>query len=310
MILNIFSNFFVLIHLFSVSYSQSNEPANFSGKKPNAEQLTFTFYKDANSKPEVYHTTSSSLHIAQSLTVFIIPDHDENSKTEWVEKLRVALLKKYQVVIIDWSIAGGDPNTAKDNTKFVADNLATFITDAKVPANQVILVGLGFGAQIAGLTGKAYTSQNSGQKLFIIIALDPAAAGFEVEKRSKTKIPDSNKLIATDATIVSCTHTNCQKYGVKAATCTIDYYVNDGNVQPGCTDDKDKCSHTRAAEIFLASLEVSNAKAQEASVTVLRDKVAVRTTSTKTELYGLSIGPTSKGIYQLKTTNTPPYLTK
>ena len=123
------------------------------------------------------------------------------------------------------------------------------------------ITGHSLGAQTCGFFGKSYFevtggAMYGGKKLTSIVGLDPAGPIFEeFDQYEKTQ-----KLYRDDADFVQVIHTDTNKYGHTEPMGHVDYYLNDGAIQPadilsscGATTSSNSCSH-HYAYWFLAKM--------------------------------------------------------
>ena len=117
------------------------------------------------------------------------------------------------------------------------------------------IIGHSLGAQTCGFFGKSFF-KITGTKLASIVGLDPAGPIFEeFDQYEKTQ-----KLYRDDADFVQVIHTDTNKYGHTEPMGHVDYYLNDGAIQPadilsscGATTSSNSCSH-HYAYWFLAKM--------------------------------------------------------
>ena len=117
------------------------------------------------------------------------------------------------------------------------------------------ITGHSLGAQTCGFFGKSFF-KITGTKLASIVGLDPAGPIFEeFDQYEKTQ-----KLYRDDADFVQVIHTDTNKYGHTEPMGHVDYYLNDGAIQPadilsscGATTSSNSCSH-HYAYWFLAKM--------------------------------------------------------
>lgn len=149
--------------------------------------------------------------------------------------------------------------------------------------NGLTFVGHSLGAHICGFVGQDLWGPGSRARLGRIIGLDPAGPSFD-------KYTELERLDPSDARLVQVIHTNrgtmrylnaaasfsahmlskiplinqlgdylsrnytgegnTAWYGIDANVGHVDYYANNGKVQPGCMDFVHICDHGRATEIF------------------------------------------------------------
>nr|P53357.1 RecName: Full=Phospholipase A1 2; Short=PLA1 2; AltName: Full=Allergen Dol m 1; AltName: Allergen=Dol m 1 [Dolichovespula maculata]prf//2016348B phospholipase [Dolichovespula maculata] len=124
--------------------------------------------------------------------------------------------------------------------KYIADFSKILIQKYKVLLENIRLIGHSLGAQIAGFAGKEFQRFKLG-KYPEIIGLDPAGPSFK-----KKDCPE--RICETDAHYVQILHTS-SNLGTERTLGTVDFYINDGSNQPGCTYIiGETCSHTRAVK--------------------------------------------------------------
>ncbi|KAL2715296.1 phospholipase A1 2-like [Vespula squamosa] len=162
------------------------------------------------------------------------------SKSSFVD-LSTAILEKIDsvVILIDWRVAACNGTTglfhyftAVSNTRLVGQYIATvtkkLVTDYKVSMADIRLIGHSLGAHVSGFAGKEVQKLKLG-KYSEIIGLDPAGPCFESNDCSE-------RLCKTDAHYVQIIHTS-KLFGIKKSIGHVDFYVNQGNNQPGCGSD-------------------------------------------------------------------------
>lgn len=64
---------------------------------------------------------------------------------------------------------------------------------------------------------------------------------------------DLDRISKTDAAYVEIIHTNIHDYGISQPCGDADFYVNGGDIQPGCT--LPSCSHSRSYQFFASTLK-------------------------------------------------------
>ncbi|XP_015187185.1 PREDICTED: phospholipase A1 1 [Polistes dominula] len=121
--------------------------------------------------------------------------------------------------------------------KYVADFTKLLVEQYKVPMSNIRLIGHSLGAHTSGFAGKEVQRLKLG-KYKEIIGLDPAGPSFLTNKCP-------NRLCETDAEYVQAIHTSAI-LGVYYNVGSVDFYVNYGKSQPGCSEPS--CSHTKAVK--------------------------------------------------------------
>ncbi|XP_075554061.1 lipase member I-like [Dermacentor variabilis] len=182
-----------------------------------------------------------------------------NGKLEWMDEMRMALMKKVDcnVIIVTWVNGARVPdypaaaaNSAMPGvllSKVLQDMVAT--SNGKLKAKNIHVIGFSLGAQAAGFCGRHFYNAKQ-EKLGRITGLDPAGPLFDIAKAALSK---------DDAAFVDVIHTNAgklfdMKLGIMGPIGHVDFYPNGGSKQPGCDGLDVGCSHKRARKLFLASI--------------------------------------------------------
>lgn len=135
---------------------------------------------------------------------------------------------------------------AVHNTRHVGQCVAQLIQRIRETGNKEIhLIGFSLGAHV---TNYASTTLKPDFLLPRITGLDPAMPLFVTADLD-------NKLDATDAEFVDVIHTNALVQGKVEQCGHVDFYLNGGVYQPGCSSFSIfQCSHHRAPEYFGESI--------------------------------------------------------
>ncbi|XP_047357579.1 phospholipase A1 1-like isoform X2 [Vespa velutina] len=169
-----------------------------------------------------------------------------------------ALLNKddFLLILIDWRVAACTYELsgikyayypiAVKNIRLVGNYIATvtkmLVQQYNVPMANIRLIGHSLGAHVSSFAGKKVQELTLG-KYSEIIGLDPAGPFFQSNDCSQ-------RICETDANYVQIIHTSRFK-GTLRTLGTVDFYMNNGYNQPGCSlIDGDSCSHARAVEYF------------------------------------------------------------
>lgn len=101
--------------------------------------------------------------------------------------------------------------------------VSKFIEWLNVNYNTLHIVGFGLGAHVAGIAGK----NSIRGRVNRIIGLDPARPLFN-------EFTSSGRISRGDALLVEIFHSNGDQLGIFNPIGDIDYYINDGRIQPEC----------------------------------------------------------------------------
>ncbi|CAL1543543.1 unnamed protein product [Lymnaea stagnalis] len=198
-------------------------------------------------------------------TKFIVHGFSSSfEKTSWILHMKDKFLNKgdFNVVGVDWSKGAVMPayDQASANLRLVAAEIKLVLDIMKahgLDLAKVHIVGHSLGAHLAGLVGHLFGNNVIGR----ISGLDPAEPNF---KSQSTAV----RLDKDDAIFVDVIHTDGSPfflligYGLMQESGDVDFYVNGGEKQPGCTGSAPvggsiSCSHGRAHEIFLESIDTA-----------------------------------------------------
>lgn len=181
-------------------------------------------------------------------TKIIIHGYNSNMFLDMLIDMKDEYFKKgeYNVIYVDWSILCPGPCyfSAAQNTKHTGACTAQLVERIwDTGASDVHVIGFSLGAQLAN-----YIARNLGAFLLPrITGLDPAMPLFITSSVDE-------KLDATDAEFVDVIHTNAFVQGKLERCGHVDFYMNGGVYQPGCSGNIFACSHQRAPAYFLESI--------------------------------------------------------
>ncbi|CAD6230544.1 GSCOCG00006812001-RA-CDS [Cotesia congregata] len=194
-------------------------------------------------------------------TKFIIHGFNSSPHVPWAKDMKNELLQHddFNVIVVDWT--GGSSiilfyTQTAGNTRLVGLEIAYLIKYLHIKyglkLNDVHLIGHSLGAHIAGYAGEKLHG-----KIGRISGLDSAMPDFE-------KMPIHVRLDPTDAKLVDVIHTDSSRIvrlGIYQPCGHLDFYPNDGDDQPGCSESffGEVCDHTRAIKLFTESI---NSKCQ------------------------------------------------
>lgn len=182
-------------------------------------------------------------------TRFIIADFNQTEFAEVNKLLRhyYDASGEYNKIVVGYSntLDKSDP-LFESKFQNVGDDVGGLIMymnrTCQMNLDEVIVVGFGFGAHVAGCAGKYVNRYNEDHKKFsTIVALDPTRE-FE-----KTMIEHS--LSKYDAQGVVVFHTNVNQTGTFKRIGTADIYARNQVMQPGCYNHL--CSHKKSIPYFI-----------------------------------------------------------
>lgn len=151
--------------------------------------------------------------------------------------------KKFNVVVVDWGkLASASFWTALfyypqavQNVARVGEHVANFIkflldAEAICSLGKVHLLGFSLGAHVAGVAGM-YLKNKTGIKVGRITGFDPAGPEFGED------VKPNYRLDKEDADFVDVIHSNAGNLGTDLLSGHVDFFVNGGTEQPGCSYD-------------------------------------------------------------------------
>ncbi|GFT25522.1 pancreatic lipase-related protein 2 [Trichonephila clavipes] len=174
---------------------------------------------------------------ATAQTVIVIHGFKETG-IAWLKRIKDAIFKldKCNVITVVWGQTESSYEEEKLHLPVIGNDIALFIANLVVSKNidlqDVYLIGNSMGAHLAGFTGKAI-KRKLNSLVGRITGLDPAGPDYYYADATE-------RLAVTDAAFVDVIHTNAACTRLKAIENLDKYFA---------------CSHFRALDIFLASIE-------------------------------------------------------
>ncbi|XP_063217618.1 phospholipase A1 member A-like isoform X2 [Bacillus rossius redtenbacheri] len=236
----------------------------------------------------------------QKETIFLIHGWLCNRTTFMAVKNAYLKSRDANAVIVEWDrLAAGMFTKSRKDVEVVGSHLAQ-LADALIGAGQdparLHIVGHSLGGHMAGIAASKVTKGTVGR----VTALDAAGPSY-------TTPGMEDKVDSTDAAFVQLIHTNVGGLGIRKALGHVDFYVNGGKSQPGCsTSDMGICSHMRAVDIYEQS--VTDGKSFPArECTTWKTFSSGKCDENPIAYMGESCSNSTRGIYFLKTSSLPPY---
>lgn len=228
-----------------------------------------------------------------------------NSHNSRINKaLKKAYMENYDVnlIIVNYSRVSRDScyKIARNRLDLIGRKIANFLDivlgDDAFQWKNLVLVGHSLGSHTSGIVGRNVRKGKVGA----IIALDPAAPGFESKHTPSRLRPD-------DAEYTQCIHTNGDSLGLMEPICQTDFYPNFGKEQPGCIILADLCSHSRAWKFFAESLTRDFTAYECESMQEILDQTPCNGTSIIMGETYIEAKINRTGVFYLTTNDEPPY---
>lgn len=177
-------------------------------------------------------TTVCSFPLNKSLpTKLLIHGFTTNESSIWYKPLKNAYLSKgpHNIFYIDWSKAGNKTyEISGANTKPIGAFVGDFLIASGICLDKIHVIGHSMGSHLAGFIGKHIFNQ-TGEKIYRITATDPAKPFYETPTTT-----EDDRVSDKDATFVDIIHTDIRHWGFASPIGHVDFYANDGIMQPGC----------------------------------------------------------------------------
>jgi pancreatic triacylglycerol lipase len=155
----------------------------------------------------------------------------------------------FNVIVVDWSLVSSPYyQYARYRVDPTGIAIARFIDWMNINLSTLHVLGYDLGAHIAGIAGKNIPRGQIGR----IIGLDPSLPLFNVNAVN-------SRLRAGDAVLVEVFHSNGGQQGIFQSIGDVDFYINNGRVQPECSSSNVLyCSHYRAVVTYSRLLNGQN----------------------------------------------------
>ncbi|KAL4716581.1 hypothetical protein ACJJTC_010245 [Scirpophaga incertulas] len=200
------------------------------------------------------------------------------------------------VIVVDWSaLASSSYSTAAAGVPQVGEFLGNFlvwlIDNAGGDWGNVHLVGFSLGAHVVGNAGR-----QAGGNPSRVTGLDPAGPRWG---------GNGNALNKQSGRYVEVIHTDGRSLGIMDDIGDADFYPNGGrNPQPGCA--MNTCSHSRATELFAASVYQHNRFQGRRCINIWEAQLAT-CNGDNLHMGNSNIHKFGSGLYGLTTLNSWPF---
>uniref|UniRef100_A0AAR5P4G5 Lipase domain-containing protein n=1 Tax=Dendroctonus ponderosae TaxID=77166 RepID=A0AAR5P4G5_DENPD len=268
-----------------------------------AAQVTTIYFSRRH--PQLVGLLRKLLNLSAPTPTYLIVDGEYLNDDDWSLALADKILKttEDQAVLmrLDWSMYKAQTYAASASySRAIGSFAAQFLLEVGLLPSNLHIIGFSIGAHIAGFIGKQLQSENGGNQVARISALDPARPMFE-----HPEVAEQSRLAALDAQHVDVYHSNILVHGFTAPIGSIDYYINGGLVQPGCSGGDHLCAHYRAVQLFILSLDI-----RDMAIGVRYEEVGklVFVADATFADFGFFFENGQPGVYYLKTELTEPYL--
>ncbi|KAF2883709.1 hypothetical protein ILUMI_22459 [Ignelater luminosus] len=232
---------------------------------PQPTQVDILLYTRSNpDEPTVLNKSNPNQIDPNKPVIALIHGWLSSPNASGIVKMRTAYLQRYDcnLVVVNWSQIAAQLYTTcycvlPQIADTVADFFCTLVQQLNINLNTVHIVGHSLGAHMAGFVGN-YTVNKCGQQIDRISGLDPAGPGYQ-------NLYSDKRLDKSDAVFVDGVHTNEGVFGYEGNCGHVDFHVNCGTIQPGCSsfDINDLantlesivgCAHSRSMELMAESV--------------------------------------------------------
>ncbi|XP_003741778.1 phospholipase A1 [Galendromus occidentalis] len=239
-------------------------------QSPDKISTQFTLYSRQNPDEGVSFdfrdvSAASKFLDAPRMLFFLVHGFASSAQESWMIDLRRNILKDSDAIVItvDWSKGSCPPFYAKSvvNTQVVGREIAVVLqklmelSPENVNPGTTHYIGHSLGAQMAKFFSEYFRTLSGGLLISRITALDPASPLFEVQNVC---------LNSSAATFVDGIHTSAGinillgKLGVTRQVGHVDFYVNGGTDQPGCSLLDITCAHNRAHDYYVEAVKLDS----------------------------------------------------
>ncbi|KAF6210634.1 hypothetical protein GE061_013741 [Apolygus lucorum] len=244
-------------------------------------------------------------------TVVIIHGYDVDYKGTSVQDPKNKYLEyfDYNVIAVDYGNINGssflDYLKVVSYTYKIGRFLAEFINFLRaqgVDEDDVHITGHSLGAHVAGFAGK-FTQSDYQFSLGRITGLSPCYPGYE-DNTSQFR------LSSDDAKFTDCIFTNYNVLDMGIPVCQANFFPNGvGISQPGCyrEDIMGSCSHSRAVDLFVESIEPQSSFNVQICAQVPQTTKTNYCWPTSETYMGQFANPNLTGLFYLKTNAVYPY---
>lgn len=220
-------------------------------EKPEIMEVPLLLYTRDNPDDPVYvYKNNSDQILPKEKTIVIIHGWTANPHVGLYGILKDTYLEHFDfnVIMIDWSeLAKKLYTTCFCKLPGVAEYVANYFCymdeEKKIPMDSVHIAGHSLGGQMAGLIG-AFTQSNCQKEIGRITGMDPAGPLY-------MGAPPSKRLDESDARFVQIIHTNGGILGYYDSCGDVDFYVNCGMHQSGCSALNPLCSHLKVENFMV-----------------------------------------------------------
>ncbi|XP_073989006.1 pancreatic lipase-related protein 2-like [Rhodnius prolixus] len=274
-----------LVRLYLYNRINRNKPTFVVFNDDGTDNLTASTYNPRLKSKVIIHGYNSDMNLNLL----------QNLKDEYLTS------NNYNIWMVNYPDLSKEPcyGFAVYNIRYVGKCVAYFIKTLKFSSKydlDIHVIGFSLGGQVPNFIAK-----NLPFKLPRITGLDPALPLFYTNILHQ-------RLDSSDAQFVDVIHTNALFQGQIIACGHVDFYVNGGVFQPGCTGSgRFNCYHGRAVEYFAESINTSvgfwgwNCAS---FIDYLEGKCEPKE---PLKLMGEYVDPGSPGIYLVNTASKRPY---
>ncbi|XP_050501360.1 lipase member I-like isoform X2 [Diabrotica virgifera virgifera] len=233
---------------------------NYNVANAQRNDVSFLYANGLSGLVELTPSNASDVLNLAHPVVFVAHGYKQNISIPWFNIIRDNYIKrtsgKVNIIFLNW--CDGASNYPLDvsfaNVYPIGNYISEFVIATKMNVETIHFIGFDLGAHIGGFLGKILYLHTS-KKIGRITALDPTGPKFD-----RANVPANSRLDKSDASYVEVHHCDVQALGVTKPYGHIDYYINGGYNQPGCSSDiveNSDCSHLRCPYVYAESLNTN-----------------------------------------------------
>lgn len=191
--------------------------------------IKYYFYQNDSNLPLIIINSQNASNVlnASNSYKFIIHGASDDATLPWVKSMAAALhqVGNFNIIAPDWKEAANKTYpVAAMSTKKIGSHIGEFILSLNNSLDDFHLIGDNLGSHVCG----AIAQKVGKVKISRVTGLNPSAKLFERFS------PFNWRLNKDSGMFVDVIHTETEYRGMARSCGTIDFYVNEGKIQPDC----------------------------------------------------------------------------